>query len=411
MSNNGLEVADILRLYGEAYRQEVGHLSSIEQRVIRDLTLCRTSELGGHLYACDQCGVIIERYNSCRNRHCPKCQALERARWLEKREQELLPVPYFHLVFTVPHSLNPLFLADPKALYNLLFRSSAQALSQLALDPKRLGARIGFLSVLHSWGQRMELHPHTHVIVPGGGLSIDGEKWVASRPRFFVRVEPLAKLFRGKFLDAVKQAAQQHLSIFPRRLDPQQAHSAYQKWLDELYSTPWVVYSKPPFGGASGGLNYLARYTHRVAISNYRLIGLEGDRVIFRWKDYRAGGEVKTTSLDATEFIRRFVMHVLPPGFQRIRYYGLFANRYRSVNLERCRRALGVTSTATEEAEPDDDAEPAQEESWEEELERLTGVDPLKCPVCGEGRLLLLETVPSLEELLSQAARAPPEGR
>lgn len=406
MDVSGLEVADILRQYGDAYRNKYGQLSSFHERVMHDLTVCRTAELGGHLYACESCGVITEHYNACRNRHCPKCQALDRERWLDKRQQEVLPVEYFHLVFTVPHTLNPLFLTEPKALYNLLFHSAADALLTLALDPKRLGARIGFVAVLHTWGQRLELHPHLHMIVPGGGLSGDGQRWISARRKFFLRVEPLGKLFRGKFLDGVRQAARQGESIFPRRLDPRLSAREHKSWLDELYSTSWVVFSKPSFGGAEGGLRYLARYTHRVAISNARLVRLEQDRVFFRWKDYRAGGKWKLTSLEAPEFIRRFFLHVLPPGLQRIRYYGLFANRYRAANLELCRRALGVAPRP----EPVEEASPNEpgDESCEDEWEQLTGTDARLCPVCGEGRLVLLETVPSRAEKQLMEARAPP---
>ncbi len=327
MSATPLDLAEIFRRYRGAYEQKVAHLSAAEQRVVRDITSCRTPDLGGHLYVCDQCGVITERYNSCRNRHCPRCQKLERERWLEKRQQELLPVPYFHLVFTVPHQLNPLFLTEPKTLYNLLFRTSADTLLTIAADPKHLGARIGFLAVLHSWGQRLDLHPHLHVIVPGGGLSPDGQRWIASSGDFFLPVKVLSRLFRGKFLGGIGEMARQGQPVFPRRLDPREQPSAYKCWLEELYAVPWVVYSKPPFGGAERGLQYLARYTHRVAISHDRLQRLEGDRVVFDWKDYRDDNKVKTMSLDTVEFVRRFLMHVLPSGFHRIRYYGLFANR------------------------------------------------------------------------------------
>ena len=286
MSTTSLEIAEIFRRYRDTYEQQVGRFSAAERRVVRDVTSCRTADLGGHLYICDQCGVITERYNSCRNRHCPKCQKLERERWLEKRQQELLPVPYFHLVFTVPHQLNPLFLTDPKTLYNLLFRTAADTLLKIAEDPKHLGAKIGFLAVLHSWGQRLDLHPHLHVIVPGGGLSPDRQKWIASRRDFFLPVKVLSRVFRGKFLEQIREMARQRQPVFPRRLDSRQQPGAHQSWLDELYAAPWVVYSKPPFGGAERGLQYLARYTHRVAISHNRLQRLEDDRVVFEWKDY-----------------------------------------------------------------------------------------------------------------------------
>ena len=380
MSALPLEIADIFRLFRDDYEQQIGRFSAAELRVVRDITSCRTADLGGHLYVCDQCGVITERFNSCRNRHCTKCQRLERERWLEKRQQELLPVPYFHLVFTVPHQLNSLFLTDPKTLYNLLFRATADTLLTIAEDPKRLGAKIGFLAILHSWGQRLDLHPHLHVISPGGGLSPDRQRWIATRRDFFLPVKVLSRVFRGKFLDVVQQMARQGQKVFPRRLDPRDQPGAYRCWLEELYAAPWVVYSKPPFGGAERGLQYLARYTHRVAISHDRLQRLENDRVVFDWKDYRDESKVKTMSLDAVEFLRRFLMHVLPSGFHRIRYYGLFANRHRAVNLERCRYLLGVPTDAVPEALEAANDEPSEPESWEERMLRLTGIDPTLCP-------------------------------
>lgn len=381
MTVEPLEIAEIFRRYRDAYEERFGRLSAAEQRVVHHITSCRTADLGGHLYVCDQCGVITERYNSCRNRHCPKCQKLERERWLEKRQEELLPVPYFHLVFTVPHQLNPLFLTDPKTLYSLLFRTSADTLLEIAEDPKHLGAKIGFLAILHSWSSNLGLHPHLHVIVPGGGLSPDRQRWVAADRDFFLPVKVLGRIFRGKFLEEVRRMARQGQPVFPRRLDPRREPSAYLCWLDELYTAPWVVYSKPPFGGARRGLQYLARYTHRVAISQDRLRRWEGDRVVFDWKDYRDDGEVKQMSLEAVEFVRRFLMHVLPPGFHRIRYYGLLANRDRAANLERCRYLLGVVIEATAEPEAAANDEPSEPESWQERMLRLTGIDPTLCPV------------------------------
>jgi len=377
-----LEIAEVFRLYRNEYEEKVGRLSAAEQRVVHDITSCRTADLGGHLFVCDQCGVITERYNSCRNRHCPKCQRLERERWLEDRQQELLPVPYFHLVFTVPHELNPLFLTDPKTLYNLLFRATADTLLTIAENPKHLGAKIGFLAILHSWGQRLDLHPHLHVITPGGGLSADRQRWIASRRDFFLPVKVLSRVFRGKFLDEVQKMARQGQRVFPRRLDPRQEPSAYRCWLEELYAAPWVVYSKPPFGGAERGLQYLARYTHRVAISHDRLQRLDSDRVVFEWKDYRDDSKVKVMSLEAVEFLRRFLMHVLPSGFHRIRYYGLFANRHRAANLERCRYLLGVPSllAGDTQAEVPANDDSSELETWEERMLRLTGIDPTLCP-------------------------------
>ena len=354
--------------------------------------------------------VLTARYNSCRNRHCPKCQWLARQQWLEKRQGELLPVTYFHVVFTLPDDLlNPLFLRNPKALYGLLFRTVADTLLEIGADPKHLGARIGFLAVLHTWGQRLQLHPHLHCIVPGGGISPQGDHWVGSRDDFFVHVKVLGRLFRGKFVAAVKKLADGSELRFPEEIDPLAAPSAYLAWLDQLGAADWVVNSKPPFGGAEHGLGYLARYTHRVAISNDRLLRIEDDRVHFRFKDYGNGGEWRETSLEAIEFLRRFLLHVLPDGFQRIRYYGLLANRYRAENLERCRALLGVPA----DPEAPDTSEEKADETWEERLLRTTGIDPRRCPVCGQGRLSLHQRVepqpqqPQQEEALP-ASRAPP---
>lgn len=405
---SSLGVAEIFRRFGDAYERRYGRLQSHPRRIVHDLVSCRTPELGGHVYVCGQCGVITSRFNSCRNRHCPQCQHVERERWLEQRRGEILPVPYFHLVFTVPHELNPLFLTAPKTLYNLLFRCSADALLELALDPRHLGARIGFQAILHTWGQRLELHPHLHMIVPGGGLSPDGERWVASRPDFFLPVHPLSRLLRGKLLDEIDQAVNRGERLLPHRLDPDDSPSAYLAFRDDLYAKEWNVHSRPPFGGAEGGLEYLGRYSHRVAISNSRLLGLDGDRVVFRFKDYRDDGKVKTTSLEAVEFLRRFLLHALPVGFQRLRSYGLLANRNRTANLETCRLLLGCAPSPS--APSDDDVAKVEddEDLWADEVDRLTGEDPRRCPVCGKGTLVLLEAVPSRDELNLRSARAPP---
>jgi hypothetical protein len=328
-----LEVAQIFRLFGEEYRQK-HRLSRPQLRTMRAIEVCRTAVLGGHVDECDQCGARTIRYNSCRNRHCPKCQSLDKERWLEQRRNELLPVPYFHVVFTVPHALNPLALVNPKWFYNLLFASASQALLEIAADPKRLGARIGVLAVLHTWSQTLELHPHLHCIVPGGGLSLDGERWVATRrANYLLPVQVLAALFRGKFLAGVKAARQADQLILPESL---QDRGSFENLLDQIYAKTWVVYSKPPFGSPEQVLAYLARYTHRVAISNPRLIRLADGRVSFAYKDYSQGGRAREMTLPVEEFIRRFLLHVLPESFVRIRYFGLLSNRHRKGNLARC---------------------------------------------------------------------------
>jgi hypothetical protein len=392
-----LEVAQIFRLYGEEYRQE-HRLSRPQLRAMRAIETCRTAALGGHVDQCEQCGARTIRYNSCRNRHYPKCQSLDKERWLEQRRGELLPVPYFHVVFTVPHELNPLALANPKWFYDLLFASASQTLLEIAADPKHLGARIGVLAVLHTWSQTLELHPHLHCIVPGGGLSLDGQNWVStSRPDYLLPVQVLAALFRGKFLAGVKASQKAGRLILP---EPFQDTAHFQTLIDRLYHKSWVVYSKPPFGSPEQVLAYLARYTHRVAISNPRLIRLDGGRVTFTYKDYSQGGRVREMTLQVEEFIRRFLLHVLPESFVRIRYFGLLANRHRKQNLARC-RALLTGQPVAEAASP-----PAAQEDWRARLMRLTGRDPTVCPVCGRGHLRRVEELPAVR--CGPPGRSPP---
>lgn len=393
-----LEVAHILRLYGESYR-ETHRLSRSQLRTMRAIEICRTAALGGHIDECDQCGARTISYNSCRNRHCPKCQGLETRRWLEQRCGELLPVPYFHIVFTIPEELNPLALANPKWFYDLLFNSAAKTLLEIAGDSKHLGAKIGVLSVLHTWSQTLLLHPHLHCIVPGGGLSLDRQKWIASREDFFLPIQVLAGLFRGKLLAAVKEAWKAGRLLVPEALrDP----FVFLNLLDRLYSKSWVVYSKPPFGSPEQVLAYLARYTHRIAISNPRLVRLEDGQVTFTYKDYTQGGRRREMTLAAEEFIRRFLLHVLPAGFVRIRYYGLLANRHRTVNLAQCRELLGAETTAEAATTVS-----AESETWQARLAQLTGKDPTLCPHCGRGHLRRVEDLePALRS--GVAERSPP---
>lgn len=370
-----LELADIFRQYGEAYRRS-HRLSRPQLRALRAVETCRTAALGGHLYRCNQCGAETILYNSCRNRHCPKCQNLDRVRWLEERSQELLPVPYFHVVFTLPEEINPLALINPAPIYKLLFDSASQTLLEIAADPKHLGARIGFLAALHTWSQTLGLHPHLHCIVPGGGLSPDRQSWVSSRPRYFLPVQVLSRLFRGKFLAGLKALSAAQKLTLPETLS---SPPAFQALLDRLYRKSFVVYSQPPFGSPERVLSYLARYTHRVAIGSSRLVRCDNGQVTFTYKDYSDGSKVKEMSLPAEEFIRRFLLHVLPERFVRIRYYGLLSTRSRDQDLALCRRLLGVST--------DTPAEPAIEESWSELVTRLTGKDPMSCSCCGQGSL------------------------
>jgi hypothetical protein len=383
MASSLLEVADIVRRFGPAFREVYrGHLNRSQLRTLGAIENCRTAALGGHLWKCDRCGALKNVYNSCRNRHCPKCQTLETEEWREQRCAELLPIPYFHVVFTLPEQLNALAVSHPRLLYDLLFRCASQTLLEIAADPKHLGARIGVLAVLHTWSQKLTLHPHLHCIVTGGGLSIDGDWWVGCRPNFFLPVRVLKKLFRGKVLAALKAAVQTG-ELPASHLPP----------LGTLYRKSWVVYCKPPFGSPEQVLAYLARYTHRVAISNSRLVRMDSETVTFTWKDYADQERLREMTLSGEEFLRRFLLHVLPDRFVRIRYYGLLANRHRQQALALCREAL-----------PGPPARPKSPKTdWCERLQRLTGIDPRQCEVCGEKALRRVGKLSPVRE-----PRAPP---
>jgi hypothetical protein len=386
MSRPTLEVADVIRRHGEAFLQK--HSTSREQRrVLRAIEQCRTAALGGHLYECDDCAHQVPVYNSCRNRHCPKCQSLAKAKWLEARQSELLPVTYYHVVFTLPDSLAQLALQNARVIYNLLFRAVSETLLRIAADPKRLGARIGFFAVLHTWGQTLMLHPHLHCIVPAGGLSLDRTRWIACRPRFLLPVRVLSALFRGLFLHYLKQAYEQGKLQFAGSLEDLAHPAAFNRLTRKARKKNWAVYAKRPFGGPQQVLDYLGRYTHRVAISNHRLLALEDGRVTFSWKDYRDSGASKEMSLEAGEFIRRFLLHVLPDGFQKIRYFGLMANRGRAANLALCRELIPDAGPGAPALEVKD---------WTERYRQLTGEDPRLCPACKRGRLIPKQALPPL---------------
>jgi hypothetical protein len=352
---------------------------------MRAIEACRTAVLGGHVEKCDRCGHRRVHYNSCGNRHCNKCQSLARAKWLEKHRAQLLPVPYFHVVFTVPAAVSPLALQNPRAVYSILFRAAAQTLRRIAADPKHLGARIGFLAVLHTWGQNLQAHPHLHCVVPSGGLSIDARRWVRGRAHFFLPVRVLSRLFRGVFLDGLQQAraaGKLHFNGSLRRLSDA---DAFARWIKACYHNEWVVYAKPPFGGPKQVLDYLGRYTHRVAISNDRLISLQDGKVTFWWKDYRAGNRQKRMTLEAEEFIRRFLLHVLPRGFVRIRHYGWLANAQRRQKLALCRKLLGV--------EPPEPEQEASDQNLGDAGKGLTAASFIMCPACGQGRMVVIEII------------------
>jgi hypothetical protein len=384
-----VEVADVIREYGDAFRAKYGALLTVAQRkALRDLAACRTAALGGHVEQCLNCGRERIAYNSCRNRHCPKCQALARARWLDQQAQHLLPVEYHHVVFTLPTALGDLVRANPVALYDLLMRSATATPREVAANPKRLGASVGVLMVLHTWGQNLHHHPHVHCVVTGGGLSCDATgkvdaspRWRACRPGFFLPVRVLSRVFRGKFLAGLAAAFDQGQLLLPGALQRLADRDCRAAWWQTLYAHDWVVYSKRPFGGPTQVLKYLARYTHRMAISNARLVELRDGRVTFGYKDYADGRRQKTMTLDAHEFLRRFVQHVLPKGFVKIRHYGLLANRQREARLAVCRRLLSVVNLAG--ALPGVATAP------------LTPAAPPCCPHCGGTWLVYRALVPA----------------
>jgi hypothetical protein len=381
-----LELAEIVREYGSTYLARYGKATFPQQRrVLRDIVVCRTAALGGHVKKCDQCGHSDRVYDSCRNRHCPKCEAAARAEWMEARAQDLLEtVEYYHCVFTLCNDLRFVALQNKRVVYNILFRSVAETLQTIAADPNRLGAKIGFLAILHTWGQTLQHHAHIHCVIPGGGISFDGQRWISSRKGFFLPVPVLSCMFKKKVLSYLKQAFQQGRLSFHGQLESLASQKNWNRFLQPIWKSDWVVFNKPPFGGAKQVLKYLARYTHRVAISNQRLISLEDGKVRFRWKDYRNGHRQRTMTLDAVEFIRRFLLHVLPKGFMRIRYYGFLANRNRKEKIALCRRLLGL------EEKPSICAS----EALQHESDDSSDVDDLTlCPVCKKGHMLIAERI------------------
>ena len=342
-----LELADVLGRHGEAFRRaHEGHLGRVERRVMAAIEACRTASLGGHVEVCEDCGSVRIAFNSCRNRHCPKCQGAAREEWLAARRAELLDVPYFHVVFTVPAPIAAIAFQNKATVYATLFSAAARAMTELAANPRRLGANIGFLAILHTWGQTLSHHPHIHCVVPGGGLSPNGRRWITARPAFFLSVKPLAKLFRGIFLDCLSAAfAAGKLSFFGD-LAVLADRARFDELIAAMRRVDWVVYCKKPFGGPERVLAYLGRYTHRVAIANSRLVAVEDDHVAFSWRDYRAGGASKIMRLAPDEFIRRFLLHVLPDGFHRIRHFGFMANGRRAEKIALCRELIGAQSAA-----------------------------------------------------------------
>ena len=378
MKPHRLELADVLRTHQHDFLARWNFVLSRQQRkALRDIRDCRTAVLGGHLYECDRCGHQVKVFNSCRNRNCPKCQATARAKWLADREAELLPVPYFHVTFTLPQQIGRLALQNPRQIYTILFQAASETLLTIAADPRHLGASIGFLAVLHTWDQNLHLHPHLHCVVPGGGLSPDGCRWIACRKdSFFLPYKVLSRQFRKLFLLSLGRAFRKGRLHLSGELRDLAKPAAFQSLCEAAGKLEWVVHVKPPFGGPRRVLKYLARYTHRVAISNHRLRALENGQVSFDWKDYADHSRTKTMTLDAVEFIRRFLLHVLPSGLVRIRHFGFLANRVRRQKLMQC-RALLAASAPPIPIDTDD---------------TTTSVDdPHCCPICKLGRLIVIE--------------------
>ncbi len=384
MTRPRLDVAEVIRSCLDDFLETYGpRLTPQQQRALKDLVSCRTAALGGHVLGCPECGHQQIAYNSCGNRHCPTCQSTAAARWLEARAAELLPVPYFHVVFTRPNALDPIALHNPRVVYDLLLRSAAETLLQVAADPQHLGAQIGVLTLLHTWGQNLQLHPHAHCVVPGGGLSADGTRWITCSRRFFLPVRVLSRVFRGKFLASLRTAFAEGRLRLPRAVTQPTARNQFERLLEVSTKNEWVVYAKPPFGGPELVLKYLAQYTHRTAISNHRLLDLDEGRVSFRYKDYAHGSQKRTMRLSAVEFVRRFLLHILPTGFVRIRHYGILCNRHRQAKLELCRRLLKLKPAVEPEL------------PGEETPESSTSISPTRvCPVCGAGRMVVLEQLP-----------------
>jgi len=389
-----LEISHIFRAFGAAYRDAHAHEMPLRHlRAMRAIEICRTAELGGHVDECDYCGALRISYNSCRNRHCPKCQCLDKERWLEAQKRDVLPTQYFHVVFTLPQDVRPIALRNQRVIYTILFKAVSETLKELAKDPTHLGAEIGFIALLHTWSQTLIDHPHIHCIVTGGGLSLNGTRWISCKKKFFIPVKILSRLFRGKFLAYFKDSCDSGKLLFPGKIAHLKEKPAFEAMLTDLYRHEWVVYCKPPFKNAETVIDYLGRYTHRVALSNDRLVKFKGDQVTIRYRDSDDSDKIKCMTLDAFEFIRRFLLHILPDQFMKIRHYGILSNRNRNTKLPKCKEILGVSTNQNHEGE---------KPTWEELLTRITGIDPRLCPHCGKGRMLLKEA------LLPTINRAPP---
>ncbi len=386
MAREGLEVADIFRHFGPAFRDRHGaSLSAARRRAMIAIENCRTAALGGHVERCGDCGHQRIAFNSCRNRNCPKCQGLARAQWLEDRQAELPDVPYFHVVFTMPQEIEVIAFQNQVVVYDILFRAVSETLRRIAADPKHLGAEIGFLAVLHTWGQNLMHHPHLHCLVPGGGIAPDGQSWIACRSGFFLPVRVLSRMFRGLFLHYLEKAfTAGELNFFSGHRHLHEP-AVFRRYLAPAHNTEWVVYAKRPFAGPAQVLDYVGRYTHRVAISNNRLLSMGDGKVHFRWKDYRDDNRQKIMTLGAGEFIRRFLIHVLPDGFHRIRYFGFLGNCHRARKLAQCRQLLGMAPVASTAADPPAD--------YRDRYEILTGRSIRGCPHCHTGMMVVIDCI------------------
>ena len=385
MDRPKLEVADIFRCYGGAYREKhSASMSTAQRRVMSAIELCRTAALGGQIEQCDACGQQRICYRSCRNRHCPKCQSLARAEWIEHRQAELLNCDYFHVVFTVPDKIAAIAYQNKEVVYNILFQATAETLRTIAADSKHLGAQIGFFAILHSWGSALLHHPHLHCVVPGGGISPDGTRWVSCKPGFFLHVRVLSRLFQRLFLEHLRNAFDSGKLKFFTDLESLRNRHAFTRYLEPLKKAEWVVYAKRPFAGPQQVLDYVGRYTHRVAISNNRLMDIDAGHVTFRYKDYRNQSQQKTMTLSAEEFSRRFLLHALPRGFHRIRYYGFLGNRFRQEKLARCRQLLGMPL-------PQVPPKQSADADCNDRHEELTGTSLHICPVCHRGHMVVVE--------------------
>jgi len=380
------EVADIFREYGEQYRRSHS-LPLSDLKVMHAIEVCRTAYLGGHLEQCDRCGFERIAYNSCRNRHCPKCQALAKAEWLEKRKTELLPVEYFHNVFTIPHELNQVARCNKKVVFDVLFKTVAETLQEFAGDPKHgLGGKIGFTAILHTWDQKLLSHIHLHCVIPAGVLSSDGQRGIHSRKNFLFPVKALSRVFRGKFIDYLKKAFVKDNLIFAGQIAYLATEENFSELIHQLWKKDWIVYSKAPFNGPEKVLDYLGRYTHRVAIANHRIVKVEDGLVTFRYRDRRDSDKCKQMTICAQEFIRRFLLHVLPDSYVRIRHYGFLANRCKREDMAKYRELLGLSA----------ELPPVPEETTQEKMLRLTGVDVTECPRCKQGRMRRVIELPIL---------------